>query len=242
MCEKYYKSNLNPCGLSEEYVVPEWNVTHGGVLKIPDTMTFEEAAMIEPLACCVRAWSKFTYKKNDSIAVLGVGPTGMMHVLLAKLAEFSKIFCLDLNDFRLDFAKKIGAITIRSDDNTLSDTILDSTEKRGVDIVIVATGNLKALSQAIQLVRKGGTIVMFGVPNKGDKIEIDMSVIYSKEISIVTTYAASDKDTRNALELISSCKIDVKSLITHKYTLNDSQKAFEHARSGDQAMKILIEN
>ena len=79
-------------------------------------------------------------------------------------------------------------------------------------------------------------------PNRGDKIEIDMSVIYSKEISIVTTYAASDKDTRNALELISSCKIDVKSLITHKYTLNDSQKAFEHARSGDQAMKILIEN
>ena len=150
-------------------------------------------------------------------------------------------FKLEIGFFS-DFAKKIGAITIRSDDNTLSDTILDSTEKRGVDIVIVATGNLKALSQAIQLVRKGGTIVMFGVPNKGDKIEIDMSVIYSKEISIVTTYAASDKDTRNALELISSCKIDVKSLITHKYTLNDSQKAFEHARSGDQAMKILIEN
>ena len=242
MCEKYYKSNLNPCGLSEEYVVPEWNVTHGGVLKIPDSMTFEEAAMIEPLACCVRAWSKFTYKKNDSIAVLGVGPTGMMHVLLAKSAEFSKIFCLDLNDFRLDFAKKIGAITIRSDDNTLSDTILDSTEKRGVDIVIVATGNLKAFSQAIQLVRKGGTIVMFGVPSKNDKIEIDMSVIYSKEISIVTTYAASDKDTRNALELISSGKIDVKSLVTHKYSLNDSQKAFEHAKSGDQAMKIVIEN
>jgi L-iditol 2-dehydrogenase len=242
MCEKYYKSNLDPCGLSEEYVVPEWNVTHGGVLKIPDTMTFEEAAMIEPLACCVRAWSKFNYKKNDSVAILGVGPTGMMHVLLAKLAEFSKIFCLDLNDFRLDFAKKFDVITIRSDNNTLSQTVLNATEERGVDIVIVATGNLKAFSQAIQLVRKGGTIVMFGVPSKDDKIEIDMSVIYSKEISIVTTYAASDKDTRNALELISSGKIDVKSLITHKYSLNDSQKAFEHAKSGDQAMKILIEN
>ena len=84
--------------------------------------------------------------------------------------------------------------------------------------------------------------MLFGVPNKGDKIEIDMSVIYSKEISIVTTYAASDKDTRTALELISSGKIDVKSLVTHKYSLNDSQKAFEHAKSGDQAMKIVIEN
>ena len=83
---------------------------------------------------------------------------------------------------------------------------------------------------------------MFGVPNKGDRIEIDMSVVYSKEISVITTYAASDTDTKNALELISSGKINVKSLITHKYTLDDSQKAFEHAKSGEQAMKIIIEN
>ena len=205
-------------------------------------MTFAEAAMIEPLACCVRAWSKFNYKKNDSMIVLGVGPTGMMHVLLAKSAEFSKIFCVDPNDFRLNFAKKFGVLTIRSDDSTLSEVILNSTEERGVDVAIVATGNLEALSQAVHLVRKGGTIVMFGVPNKGDKIEIDMSIVYSKEISIVTTYAASDKDTRNALELISSGKINVKSLVTHKYSLSDSQKAFEHAKSGDQAMKIVIEN
>jgi len=242
MCEQYYKSNLDPCGLSEEYVVPGWNVTHGGVLKIPKKMTFEEAAMIEPLACCIRAWSKFNYKKNDSIAILGVGPTGMMHLLLAKSAEFSKIFCIDLNDFRLDFAKKFGAKVIRSDDVTLSKTVLDSTDQRGVDIVIIATGNLKALTEAINLVRKGGIIVMFGVPTKGEKIEIDMSTVYSKEISIVTTYAASDKDTKNALELISSEKINVKLLITHKYALIDSQKAFEHAKSGDQSMKIIIEN
>ena len=83
---------------------------------------------------------------------------------------------------------------------------------------------------------------MFGVPNKDDRIEIDMSVVYSKEISIVTTYAASDIDTKNALDLISSGKVDVKSLITHKYSLIDSQKAFEHAKSGEEAMKIIIEN
>ena len=242
MCKEYYKSNLDPCGLAEEYVVPGWNVLHGGILKIPDNMTFEEAAMIEPLACCIRAWSKFNYKKNDSIAILGVGPTGMMHALLAKNAELSNIFCIDINDFRLGFAKKFGVKTIRSDNNLLPKIILDSTDQRGVDVVIVATGNLKALSQAIDLVRKGGTIVMFGVPNKGEKIEIDMSIVYSKEISIVTTYAASDKDTVNALELISSGRIDVKLLITHRYSLIDSQKAFEHAKSGDQSMKIIIEN
>ena len=242
MCPKYYQSNLNPCGLADEYVVPEWNVKHGGVLKIPDSMSFEEAALIEPLACCVRAWTKFTYQKNDTAVILGVGSTGIMHALLAKSAYFSKIFCLDLNNFRLDFAKKLGFETIRSDDTSLSEKIIKSTDTSGVDIVIVATGSLEALRDAIKLVRKGGTIVMFGVPNKGASIDIDMSIVYSKEITITTTYAASDKDTKTALELISSGKIDVKSLITHKYSLEDSQKAFEHSKTGYNAMKIIIQD
>ena len=114
MCKKYYESNLEPCGLADEYIVPEWNVKHGGVLKIPNSMSFEEAAMIEPLACCIRAWNKFTHKNNDSIAILGIGPTGIMHALLAKLYGFRKIFCLDLNEFRLDFAKKFETTTINS--------------------------------------------------------------------------------------------------------------------------------
>ena len=63
MCKQYYQSNLNPCGLADNYVVPEWNVLHGGVLKLPDNVSYQEAALIEPLACCVRAWSKFKYQK-----------------------------------------------------------------------------------------------------------------------------------------------------------------------------------
>ena len=239
MCEKYYQSNLNPCGLADEYVVPEWNVKHGGVLKIPDEMSFEEAAMIEPLACCLRAWKKFNYQKNDTAVILGVGPTGIMHALLARSVGFSKIFCSDLNDFRLDFAKKLGFEAVHS--NESSEKILQSVID-GVDVAIVATGNLNAFNSAINLVRKGGTIVMFGVPSKDASIDINMSNVYSKEITITTTYAASDTDTKNALELIVSGTIDVKSLITHKYTLEDSQKAFDHAKTGDNAMKIIIEN
>ena len=239
MCETYYQSTLNPCGLADEYVVPEWNVKHGGVLKIPDEMSFEEAAMIEPLACCLRAWKKFNYQKNDTAVILGVGPTGIMHALLARSVGFSKIFCSDLNDFRLDFAKKLGFEAVHS--NESSDKIHQSVID-GVDVAIVATGNLNAFNSAINLVRKGGTIVMFGVPSKDASIDINMSNVYSKEITITTTYAASDTDTKNALELIASGTIDVKSLITHKYTLEDSQKAFEHAKTGDNAMKIIIEN
>ncbi len=241
MCKKYYETNLSPCGLSEEYVVPEWNVSHGGVLKLPDSMTFEEAAMIEPLACCVRAWSKYRYQEGDSAAIFGVGPTGMMHVMLAKSKKFSKIFCFDVNDFRLDFAKKLNVTeAINSIDEQRVDKIIKQTEGRGVDVAIVATSSLKALEDAIDVVRKGGVIMMFGVPSKGAQIELDMSKIYSKEITIVSSYAASDYDTEEALGLIESSEIDVRQLVTHTYPITDSQKAFDHAKSGENAMKIII--
>ncbi len=241
MCPKYYETNLSPCGLAEEYLVPEWNVSHGGVLKISDSMSFDEAAMIEPLACCIRSWHKFPHKKGDSVAIFGVGPTGMMHVMLAKDKGFEKIFCLDVNDFRLEFAKKFQITqSINSNDSSRKEKILHETENRGVDVAIVATGNLKALDDAIELVRKGGAVMMFGVPSKGDTMNIDMSKIYSKEITLTTSYAASDYDTKEALELIKSSRADVKSLITHKYSILETQKAFDHARDGSDAMKIII--
>jgi len=243
MCKKYYESNLEPCGLADEYVVPGWNVKHGGVLKIPDNMSFEEAAMIEPLACCIRSWNKFTHKTNDSVAILGVGPTGIMHALLAKFYGLKEVFCLDLNDYRLDFAQKLETITIRSDDPTASEIIKSNLQHPfGVDVVIVATGNLKALQDAVTFVRKGGTIVMFGVPSKGATVELDMSKVYSKSITIVNSYAASDVDTTHALDLILNKQIDVSQLITHKYNLQECQQAFVHAKSGDNAMKIIISN
>jgi L-iditol 2-dehydrogenase len=241
MCQKYSETNLSPCGLSEEYVVPAWNVSHGGVLKISDSLSYEEAAMIEPLACCVRAWSKFSYREGDSTAIFGVGPTGMMHVMLACAKKFSKIFCLDVNNFRLDFAKKFNITdSISSMDENRKQKILDNTDGQGVDVAIVATSSLKALDDAIDVTRKGGTVMMFGVPSKGAKLDLDMSKIYSKEITLVTSYAASDLDTKAALHLIESSQIDVKQLITHTYSISDTQKAFDHARTGENAMKIII--
>ena len=241
MCPKYYETNLSPCGLSEEYVVPAWNVSHGGVLKISDSLSYEEAAMIEPLACCVRAWTKFAYMEGDSTAIFGVGPTGMMHVMLAQAKKFSKIFCFDVNNFRLDFAKKFNITdSISSMDENRKQKILNNTDGQGVDVAIVATSSLKALDDAIDMTRKGGTVMMFGVPSKGAKLDLDMSKIYSKEITLVTSYAASDSDTKEALSLIESSQIDVKQLITHTYSISDSQKAFDHARTGENAMKIII--
>ena len=240
MCSTYYETNLRPCGLSEEFVVPEWNVEHGGLLKLPDSVTFEEAAMIEPLACCIRSWKKVPYRKGDSAAVYGVGPTGVMHVMLARAYGLEKIFCLDVNRFRLDFAGRFGATDVlHSTDPDRRERIVSATG-HGVDIAMVATGSLAALQDAIGTVRRGGTVMMFGVPSAGASLDLDMSAVYSKEITISTSYAASDNDTREALGMIAGSAVPVRDLITHRYTLQDSQKAFEHARTGSGAMKIII--
>ena len=241
MCPKYYETNLSPCGLSEEFIVPAWNVAHGGVLKLSDETTFEQAAMIEPLACCVRAWKKIDHHRGDTVAIFGVGPTGVMHVMLSVINGFDKIICLDLNDYRLDFARQMGSThTIRSDDQSRHQYVRDTAGGRGVDVSIVATSSIAALADAIAMTRKGGTVMMFGVPSKGAMMNMDMSEIYSREITLSTSYAASDADTADALDLIESGRMDVKKLITHSYRLSESQNAFEHARAGRDAMKIII--
>jgi L-iditol 2-dehydrogenase len=164
----------------------------------------------------------------------------MMHVMLAQANGFSKVFCFDVNDYRLGFAKSLGVIQLKSGPDSLRD-VLSNTQNQGVDVSIVATGSLNAVMDAISITRKGGTVVLFGVPSKGATMEIDMSVVYSKELTLVPSYAASDKDTKQSLDLISSGKVDVKRLITHRYDLDDSQKAFEHAHTGQNAMKIIIQ-
>ena len=243
MCKKYSETNLSPCGLAEEFLVPAWNVAHGGVIKLPEGVSFDEAAMIEPLACCVRAWNKIKAREGDSVAILGAGPTGMMHVMLAKTFGIKEIFCFDINEFRLQFAKKLGVTeTIRSNEPEAIQKILSRTQDRGVDIAIVATGNVTAITQAIEISRKGGTVILFGVPPKDARFSIDISKVYSKEIAIIPSYAASETDTNTAFNLIKEGKVDMARLVTHRFDLSESAKALEYAHQGNDAMKIIVTN
>ena len=238
-CPRYSASNLSPCGLADEYLVPAWNVVRGGVLKLSDRISFEQAAMIEPLACCVRAWSKLDFMPGDSAAIFGVGSTGMMHAMLAVRNGFENIFCVDTNKFRLDFVGNlISADAILADDAT-SDKIRDRAGHGGADIAIVATGSMGALHSAISSVRYGGDVMMFGVPPKNALTRLDMEYIYTREITLYNSYAASDRDTEKALELIEG-GLEVERLITHRYDVADSPAAFERARSGSDAVKIVI--
>ena len=239
MCEKYQDS-LEPCGMSEKFVLPEWNVMNGCLIPLSDSISNEEGVLIEPLGCCVRAWRKIKAVKNDSCIIFGMGTIGIMHAMLAKYYKFNQIFCVDVNKEKLEICKEMNLghginSTIENFDN-----IKKITNNQGVDLIIIATSNIEILKQAIELVRKGGKIMLFGQPRKDSSCEIDMSQVYSKEITIHTTYAASNEDIRTAIELIQNNSINVKNLVTHKFSIKDSKEAFECAIKNNNSIKVMI--
>ncbi len=241
MCLYYQKSNIEPCGLAEYFLVPEWNIARGGVIKLPDNISFEEAAMIEPLACCIRALEKARILPNDNIAVIGVGPAGIMQLMLSNLYK-ARTFALDINEFRLNFAKSYVTHTFNVNDNGIVDRIMNLTENIGIDTVFVSTGNPSAFELALKIVRSGGKVILFGVPSKGVSLQLDLNYIFTREIKLLPSLAASDLDTRRAFEIISKRAIDIRKIITHRFRLEDSNKAFEIAHHANNAMKIIITN
>jgi L-iditol 2-dehydrogenase len=242
MCEYYQKSNIDPCGLSDKFLVPAWNVERGGVLKLPNSMTYEQASLIEPLACCLRALNKVPFQKGDDVVIYGSGPAGIMLLTLAKLAGAGNIFIIDINHFRLEFSSKFipEALFLNALTENSSKIIKDNTKSRGVDISIVATSSLTALSNAIEVTRKGGYIILFGVPSRASQFPLEASKLYSNELSIIPSYAASETETNQALNLLAERKINLDFLITHKYTLEQSPNAFYCAHKAKDCMKVII--
>jgi L-iditol 2-dehydrogenase len=242
MCPEYQRSNIAPCGLAEQFVVPEWNVSRGGLIKLPGGMTFDEASLVEPLACCIRAWNKCNFQRGDDIAVLGAGPAGLMHVLLAKAFGAGKVFVSDINDFRLGFAgEKYRVQTFKSAAaKDFAQKIKEQTGGRGVDIAVVATGSTKALLQSFEVTRKAGKIMLFGVPPKGSEVSYDMSRLYSNEHSLIPSYAASEVETNQAIKLIAEKRLDIASLITHRFDIGMAAEAIRCAHEARDAMKVIV--
>src|SRR3972149_7130105 len=157
LCEAYPKSNLDPCGFSEYFRVPETLVNGGTVYKLPPSMTYEEASQVEPTACCIRALRKSGFKAGASVAVFGVGPAGLTHVQLLKLYGAAPIYAVDVIENRRDMALKVGAdATFDPVTYDVPQEISRGTDGRGTDFAIVATGNPKAIQPAVASVRKGG--------------------------------------------------------------------------------------
>lgn len=240
MCNNYQTSNIDPCGLSEQFIVPKWNIEHGGVLKLPESMSYDEAALIEPFACCIRGLNKISIKHGDNVAILGSGPTGVMHALLAKLWGANNIVVSDVNDFRLKFVENYGVTTVNLNTQNLNDVVNNCTEGLGVDATILATGSIKAFESSLEITRRGGKILLFGVPSVGSKFAIDLDLLYSNEQIIIPSYGASEIETNQAISLMADKSIDLLPLVTHRFQIRESRIAFKCAHEGSDAMKVLI--
>ena len=239
MCDRYRTSNLDPGGFSEYFRVPEWNVSHGGVLKIPNGVSFEQASLVEPVACCLRALDRCGVRQDDSVLIVGAGPVGMAHALLAASMR-AKVMISDLSDDRLRFAEERRAgVVLNAGKLDVPKEARERTEGRGADLAIAASGNKGAILQALKSVRKGGKVCIFGVPPKGSVLEYDISDPYNSEVSIISSYGASDIDTARAMKLVASHKVDLGSLITHRFHIDEFERAVDAAATG-KALKVVI--
>lgn len=239
MCDDYRNSNIDPGGFSEFFRVPEWNIQNGGVLEIPSEISFEEASFIEPIACCIRSQDRAGVSVGDSVLVIGAGPMGLIQLQLLKNLG-TKAMISDINVKRLSISKSFGADHVYNiNESNVFSKIKDDTDGLGVDVAIVATGSPKGIIQALKTVRKGGTICLFGVPIIGSILDYDFSDVFNSEISIISSYGATEIETKSALEMIKLHKIDSTSLITNRFKLDEFDEALKIANS-DEVLKIVI--
>ena len=242
MCNQYRKTNIEPGGFSEFFKVPQINIVNNGILKLPKHVSFENAMFIEPMACCIRALNKIKVKKNNSYYISGLGSIGLMFLKLLRLEGVEKIFVNDIKNEKLKYAQKTEkCIPINALDNKEIDIINQETNNIGVDVAIVATGNMNAIIKSLEVLRKGGKILIFGIPAINSILKYDISKLVTNEISIITSNAATEKDTNLALEYLSNNKISLEDFITHKYNIKDFKIALSNIEK-ENCIKIAIVN
>jgi L-iditol 2-dehydrogenase len=240
MCLTYKSTNIRPGGFSEYFLVPSLNIQKGGVLKLPSNVSFEDASLIEPLACCIRGLHRADSDSADRILVMGCGPVGQMHIKLLSL-KGKYIIATDINSNRLEMAEKFGASHSFQSDNKLKENVMRVTDGLGADLSIIASSSIEAVKNAIECTRKGGKILLFGVPAKGSRIEFDLSNIFNSELSFITSYGATERETRMALGMLASGGLQINELVSHRFPLKNFEEALQLYSSG-KGMKIVITN
>ena len=239
-CETLHKTNFFPGGFSQYIKVPKINVEKG-IYLLPDNVSFEEGVFIEPLATVLRAQRLLKINKNDTILIIGSGISGLLHIQMAKLNNAKKIIATDINDYRINAAKKFGADFVFNGKEDIKEKIRKINNGMLADKVIVCTGALPAAKQALECIEKGGTIQYFAVPKPDERLEIPINDFWRNETTIMTSYGAAPDDLRKALEIIKSRNIDVKGMITHKFPLKDTNKGFRLVAEAKGSIKVIIE-
>ncbi|MBU0756999.1 MAG: alcohol dehydrogenase catalytic domain-containing protein [Nanoarchaeota archaeon] len=226
-CEMLHRGNFDPGGFSEYIRVSKENADRGTYV-LPDSMSYEEGSMIEPLACCIRGQSLLDIRPIHTVLVMGCGVSGLMNIAIAKLSG-ARVIATDLNSYRIKKAKEFGA-----------DIAMDAKKKidERPERIIISTGALAAVEQAFKVIDRKGKILLFAVPK--EPIVLPNTDFWRNELSLISSYGAGPKDLEASLDLIKTKKVDVKSMITHRFSLDKIQDAFRLASEAGNSLKVLI--
>jgi L-iditol 2-dehydrogenase len=242
LCEQFHETNIKPGGFAEYFRVPAPNLKLD-TLKIPDAMPYEEATLIEPIGCCLRAMKKCDVQAGDTVAVIGAGATGLIHLALSKLFGASKTFVSDLFEYRLDAARRFGAdVAVNPEDEDFVKIVNAETEDRGVDVAIVTAPSLQAYTTAMRICRKGGKLCVFAPTTPGKYLQVSPKELFFNELEIIPSYSTSHLETKEALEMMTFGELNVKDLITHRFKLAETAKAFKTASESNESLKVIVLN
>ena len=210
------------------------------VYKLPDNVTFEEGALVEPLAVAVHAVKKAGIRMGDTVAVIGAGAVGLMILALSRLQGATGIFAVDTQDYRLKLAQELGALAAFNNiDGKAVEKILERTSGLGVEVSFEAVGIQLTFVQALQMLKKGGHAVLAGL-NAKPEVTLPANIFVQKEISLSGTQGYCH-DFQTALALLESGAVDLSPFITHTLSHDALQEGFDLLTSAEhEAVKVVV--
>ena len=207
---------------------------------IPDELSFEEASLVEPFSVGIHAAKRSKLQPGSTVAIMGMGPVGLTAIAAVKAFGASKIIVTDLEENRLKAAKKLGAThVINVLEQDPNEEIATITGKKGVDVAFETAGNPKALQSALKTLKRGGKLAIIGLPPQ-DEISLNVPLIADYELDIFGIFRYSNTYAQG-IEFLSSQNINLDSLITDRYTLDQTKEAMERARlNKKESLKVIV--
>jgi L-iditol 2-dehydrogenase len=235
LCENIMKTKV--LGAFSEYILLPAHIVKENLFHKPSNISFEEAAFLEPLSCVVHSIKKVDIKKGDVVLIIGAGPIGLLHISLTKL-KGAKVIVTALEPERLKLAESLGADKAIPP-SEVDKTIENLTEGIGVDFVFECTGQLSVWESAINYVRKGGTIILFGGVKSGTKVSYDTYRLHYDEITLKGVFHFTPQDVKEAYKLLKDT-ISVTPLISGTFSLKDLPTALEKLSQGEGIKYAII--
>ncbi len=241
-CQTNYAMGYQFAGGFAEYVLlNRIVVNYGPVHKIPDHVSYDEAALAEPLGCVLNALELSNIQLGNTVVVIGAGPIGCMIIGVAKKLGATKVIVVQRSRPRLEMAKKFGAdVYICSSDEDSVARVLEETCGLGADVVITSCPSPEAQVEAISMAKNRARVNFFGgLPKNNSLVMIDTNIIHYKELFVHGAHGAMPIHHQKAIDLIASGAINAKDYISHNFPLDDISKAFDTAES-HKGMRVIV--